>query len=209
MQRGESLSPTSFGKDAQEIHPHRQQVETQNSFVLPGTTKHCTTALTDFLNSIVRIYECSFKNFLDDHLAFGGEPSLEDNVQFILTDPPFNCRQERGDETAKYNKLTLEDMQNVVNFTANLLRKGGHALIFCSAQQLKDRSRLFSSHSFFSCRGHKKQTFMVSQVPDMYIYHPSYSKNFPGRKSCARSSASNMALHVQKNGLPLIEEEKW
>lgn len=80
-------------------------------------------------------YRCSFVSQIENHLAVGGDQPIEESVQLVLTDPAYNCRRKGGDENASHDVLAETNMKEEVRIIANILRKGGHAHLFCSVQQ--------------------------------------------------------------------------
>lgn len=171
-----------------------------------GNTTSSADALWTAMKPHVALYRCSFADLVETHHVVGGEESLDCSVQLVLSDPPYNCRRERGDENAAHDVLFDNDMEQVVDVIARVLRKGGHALVFCSIQQFNTWSDFFRSHG--EREGNRwSPTFTVSPSPDYFVYHSSAHKAFPGRQSCTRSNAVELAVHVKKNGLS-FEAEK-
>lgn len=158
------------------------------------------------MQSWVFVHNCSFRDFMDIHEANEHAFGLEEKVQLALLDPPYNIRRNRGRGNADYDVLEIPDMSDIVTLLNTLLRPGGHAIIFCTAQQYAMWARLFERWN--EGREDEKETYMVDSSPLFVVYHPSCRKSFPGRKSCSLSNKAEMCIHVKKNGLPFAEEEK-
>lgn len=65
-----------------------------------------------------------------------GYGPIRGRVQLVLTDPPYNTRRERRAKDAEYDVFEDSDYRVAANLFRDLLRAGGHVLIFCSCQQL-------------------------------------------------------------------------
>ena len=91
----------------------------------------------DFLSKMsqyCRVYDVPFEDLVSadesrEHVPITG------NVQLILTDPPYNVRRKRNDSNSSYDRLTAEDMQASIEVFDELLRPGGHGIVFCSVLQ--------------------------------------------------------------------------
>ena len=140
--------------------------------------------------------------------------NLKDSAQLILTDPPYNIRRERGMQNAEHDKLHLSDMEECVETIDNMLRPGGHAIIFCSVQQYADWEKLFANyHNRQSSRSSAGnlgtgKTFNVDPTPIVCLDKVNAHRSFPGRTSCTLQNAYDFSVHVKKNGLSYEEEEK-
>lgn len=95
----------------------------------------------------------------------------------------------------------------------HLLRPGGHAIIFCTAQQFPEWETLFNQHmteldSDGTLPKKRRKTFSVDKVPIVMAKHPSGRNGFPGRCSCTLRCDVEFVLHLKKNGLSFQEESK-
>jgi len=155
----------------------------------------------------VRTYECSFEELAEVDEAVGSTDALSGNVQLILTDPPYNIRKDMGTTNAEHDVLTSQQMGTVVDTVDALLRQGGHAIVFCSAQQFPKWERYFARHSTAVGRDDESTpTFAVDRVPIVFAKSPSFFTTNPARKTCTLASSTEFAVHVKKNGLPFKEE---
>lgn len=155
------------------------------------------------LKSWLEMHCCSFQKILEVHEAMT-KHRLSGKVQFLLTDPPYNLRRERGDANAEYDELSSKDMKKVVELTADVLRPGGHGFIFCSFQQLQKWKKLFNH-----VRDHEgNQVFSVDLAPFLLIRHPNNFTSPISRNGTELLNSSEYAVHVKKNGLLQAEEVK-
>ena len=62
---------------------------------------------------------------------------LEGIVDLVLTDPTYNTRRDAGSDNSEYDVFTESDMKNLADVCSQVLKPGGHSLIFCSFQQFE------------------------------------------------------------------------
>lgn len=55
-----------------------------------------------------------------------------------------NIRSERGKDNSDYDKLSPEQMDDVVDTFSDVLRPGGDVILFCAAQQFNEWSKRFA-----------------------------------------------------------------
>lgn len=152
------------------------------------------------MSSIAALYNCSYEALLETHNESTGV-DLTEQVQLVLTDPPYNVL------SAKHDRLPDTEMPQVVETIAQLLRPGGHVVLFCTAQQWSKWATLFTEYDPRTS-GAPRPFFNVDKVPMIFTNHPSFNKTSPHRKSCSLNSAGEFAVHAKRNGLPFKEEEK-
>lgn len=130
----------------------------------------------------VRLYQQEFQAFLDTYEVLAENNALQGNVQLVLKDPPYNIRRESRRKNAEYDHVTHKDCEEFVDFVAEVLRPGGHAIVFCIAQQFDTWYNLFSATN------------------------PRRTDRKQGRNNCALSNSVESAIHLKKNGRHIIEE---
>lgn len=86
------------------------------------------------MGQITSLFDCSFRDLLETNTMLGIGPDIEGQVQLVLTDPPYTIRQERNAPNSEHDVLSADDMKDFVQVVFNLLRPGGHALLFCTQQ---------------------------------------------------------------------------
>ena len=64
--------------------------------------------------------------------------SLTNSVHLVLCDPPYNIRREKDKENSGHDILTKADIDDAVLLFDDVLAKGGHGIVFCSAVQFHD-----------------------------------------------------------------------
>ncbi|KAK1862704.1 hypothetical protein I4F81_005271 [Pyropia yezoensis] len=94
------------------------------------------------LSKVVWTHSGDYKDFLKAHEAHRGGSASEaehkgivGQVQLVLTDPPYNTRREQNAKHSEYDVMGAEDYTFSVRLFRDLVRPGGHVLIFCSFQQ--------------------------------------------------------------------------
>jgi len=73
--------------------------------------------------------------------------NLSGNVDLILMDPPYNVRRESSKKNASHDIFTNDDMEDVVNLAVDMLKPGGHGIIFCSHLQFHSWYNLLNAET--------------------------------------------------------------
>ena len=71
--------------------------------------------------------------------------NLINNVDLVLTDPPYNIRKEGGRENSSHDSFSEKDMKDLVDICEQVLKPGGHGIIFCSFSQFEKYRSLLTS----------------------------------------------------------------
>lgn len=84
----------------------------------------------------IKLYECKSTELVSPS---GETPHprsfLDSTVQHRLTDPPYDVCRKRDANQSAYNKLSASNIKEAVERETSVLRPGGHAVVFCTAQQ--------------------------------------------------------------------------
>ena len=201
--------------------------EPLNVSIKPGRSSQMSTVaneVMDELNVAMTNYFCVFENsFRDiqgDSLDRGCE--ITGNVDLILTSPPrrtvkFSNKEDDSvpDEDKDYDVITLSEMDDFVKICGDLLKVGGHGIIFCSPLQfhlwfhkllsVQEEVEDFESDP----SGNTKKMEKVFQVED----HPlTLVKSAGGRKNMDRKNLhhekeTDIAIHFWRKGLS--NENAW
>lgn len=161
----------------------------------------------------VRMHNCDFESFIEAYDALAEDDELRGEVQLVLSDSPYSIRREKACDNAHYDKLKDEEYESFVECIDEMLRPGGHAVIFCSAQQLNTWREAFHGQCTSSPEGASSSfappasqpTFWVSSTPLYCMYHPSVPNGFPGRATFAMYNMAEMVIHVMKRGVQFKE----
>lgn len=81
-----------------------------------------------------RIYECKSTELVsasNEMLSPGSAPDR--TVQLLFIDPTYSSRLTKNPTHSAYTELLISDIKETVELVADLLRPGGHAVVFCSA----------------------------------------------------------------------------
>ena len=157
----------------------------------------------------VQMVHSSFTGFEDVYENdFFRQPTILGAAQLVLTDPPYNIRKDRGCANSEYDSLATDEMKEVVHIISNLLRPGGHAIVFCSIKQFSIWHDLFASVKQRPDMRKPTPVFSVDKVPLTIAKHQSVNSSFPGTISCSLRSTCEFAVHLKKNGLSFSEEEQ-
>ena len=149
-------------------------------------------AISFELTEFIRMHNCSFEDIIDvDYNESGVDGALDETAQLLLCDPPWGVRK------ADYDRFEVSEMEKFIDLASKVLRKGGHAIIFCSIQQFRDWYDKACDH-----KTNRQATFSVDRQAMHFQRHNSWYLSPPARSSCALHSNSELALHMKKNGLP-------
>lgn len=168
---------------------------------------HVTT-LSKSMQPYVRMHSGSFTDLIEiDDTLYTGQ-SIVENVQLVLSDPPYNVRRQSGSANSDYDFLSKDEMKDCVDHIADLLRPGGHVILFCTVQQFTIWESYFSRHMTDpeTDDDDPTRTFSVDKTPLVLVKHPSMYTAFPGRFSCSLASSAEYAIHAKKQGLARAEE---
>ena len=136
-----------------------------------------------------------------EHATFGSfwrrlETVLTSNVQLVLTDPPYNSRRELASHNSDHDVLHDADMVLFAEITVRMLRCGGHAIIFCDAQQFPAWTSAFNKYS-------SAKEVAVDSMPLVITRHPRAFTQDPLWKSTTLTNMHEFAVHVTKLGAGL------
>lgn len=82
------------------------------------------------LDNYCHIYNVPFQELKD--LVDSDGTHFDDNINFILTEPPHDIQEESAMPSFKHNVLITNDMTGTLDLTADSLEMGGHRYVFCS-----------------------------------------------------------------------------
>lgn len=145
-----------------------------------------------------RMLCCSFEDMGEAHEHLYPRETLMESAQLVLTDPPFNIRRENGYRNSVYDSLSVKEMDAVVEVFDEVLKPGGHGLLFCTGQQFPLWVQKFNSY--------RRKNFVADKTALVMAWHPAANKSFPGRWSTTLQNCVEQAVHVKKRGLTTEQE---
>ena len=169
-----------------------------------GNTCECVAArerLFQAMSPYVRMYNCSFTELVQEDNMASDVPSVEGQVQLVLTDPPYNHRRENGQSNSSHDVLTEDDMKETVDTVLEMNRDGGHVVIFTSPRQFRDWAVLFSELK--SDEGEVE--YKVDPHPLVLINSPGHYFGNVRKKTTALFPVTQWSMHCTKTGLPSQE----
>ena len=146
------------------------------------------------MEAFARLYECSFEDLIDTDGLCSRFGSIEEEVQLVLTDPPFNHRRESNRPNSDHDRLSDEQMSKATEVMTELLGEGGHAIVFCCPLQFHKWYGLFHS-------ANRRRAFNVDPFPLSTVNRPGHFFGYVRRKTTALFSIQSWALHATKTGL--------
>lgn len=168
-------------------------------------------ALFDFMSSkYCRIHDVPFSALVDVDADESGF-YLDGKVSFVVTDPPYNIRNQRSANNSSHDVLTESDMKKCVELFDALLKKGGHGLIFCSSLQFHTWFELLKEYTVCQedgdsdedsqpLRRMKISPFHVEEAMIHFQSSPGHYNRDPAKKSLAHMSVVQTAIHFWKKG---------
>lgn len=134
------------------------------------------------------LYSCRTSDPVRASNIVGAAPVLNETVQVALLDSPCNVWQTSKPKYFALNELSLKETNNTLELTADSLRPGGQATLFCRFQQFAVWHNLLSAHTsrqnggscFFSAST-SKDTSLVSADPFKLVDDLSHHRNNSAR----------------------------
>lgn len=170
-------------------------------------------ALLQASKSYFKLHGCRSSDLIRASFFEASATVLDGAVQLVLTDPPYSARRLKKYKNSIHNNLSFTDMTETVELVGDLLRPGGHAILFCKDQQFAVWHTIFCAHkppqndcSSLSFASTSKDKCMVSAALLTCVDDPSKHRNNPAGESCALANAVELALHVKNNVFPLAAE---
>ena len=188
--------------------------EPLNTSIKPGRnpnmsqeTNDSYDILHDELFKTFKLFEEPFQDLIAQALDSGGV-NLEDSVDLLLTDPPYNIRKDAGKENSDHDAFSDDDMKELAEFSRKVLKKGGHGIIFCAFSQFETYRTLLSSFNEqvldfdTDPTGNTYKTEKVFQVepsPFLFVKKTGHHNN-PRRKNLHHVNVVEICVHFWRNG---------
>lgn len=159
-----------------------------------------------FYDKFFMLYSTSYDSLETLILNDQVQHKIYGDTQLVCIDPPYNTRRLANKQNSSHDVLTAEDMSMVVEQVDQLLRPGGHAVVFCTVQQFVVWQKLFDQYKRMDDKS--SNVFSVDKAPMNFVNSPNNHKTAPHRSSCTLQGMVEYALHLKKNGLSYEEEAK-
>ena len=183
--------------------------------------------LKSFLdNKYLHCYCTGFDEAAESYDSLAGDTTeLHGQVQLLLCDPPFNIRRIRRLPNSEYDRLSLADMKRLCLHALNLVRAGGHVILFCSYEQHQVWQELFRTitndgfdekendedifdmtQALAELHGtQESDNFTVTMDPILYINKPHHYTH-GARYAATHQNGTMYAFHCKRNGASLEQE---
>lgn len=106
---------------------------------------------------------------------------LERTIELGFTDPPYTAPRLRKSKSSVHENLSFKDMKQTVEFLRGLLRPGGHAILFRTAQNSAVYLTRFCAHELTQDDGSSssfvstwRDTILVSAALLTFVEDPSH-----------------------------------
>lgn len=132
------------GDDQNEIQPSGIVVKNEpiNTTIKPGRSRDMSneandamTALGTAMEPYCALVDDDFRELITVSTDLFGI-NLENSVDFIFTDPPYNIRD------VTHDKFDADDMKDLVEFFQQTMKEGAHGIIFCAFSQFEQYRKL-------------------------------------------------------------------
>ena len=182
------------------VKPHRDgRMNKQTSDAFDDIHAHMMKTFT--------ILDDSFVEMCDTARETHGR-RMEDNVDLLLTDPPYNIRNEGGKDNANHDVFTEKDMRKLCELCKTVLKPGGHGIIFCSFAQFEKYREILNSFTEETTdyeadsSGHTKTTttiFTVETSPLVFVRGDGHFSN-PSRSPGMHVNMVEICVHFWRKG---------
>ena len=193
----------------EEPAPPRRGQDVGNTIpVQEEDSSNVSKEMQQLMQPYCRIYDTHFRNLVDLDMELNGE-HLDEAVQLILTDPPYNTRRESNARNSDHDSLLLADIAECVDLFGRVLRPGGHGLVFCSMLQFNSWFRLLLQHKETNTAPvesqeqsiyppNERNTFRVDKVPLFFVPSSGQYASNPAFKKVSHTSIVQIAIHFWK-----------
>ena len=148
------------------------------------------------VDSYARVLHTKVKNFYTE--ATSGAPfdtALMQRAQLVLADPPYEVRFDRDHSNSDYDQLSERNMTRTVTICEQVLRPGGHVVLFCSADQFPEWKKKFVKPDR---NGLPSGKFDVTPVPILFIPERGAESRVPYHRTLTHKNCADYAFHAVK-----------
>ena len=149
-----------------------------------------------FIDDFARVVPSPVKKFYEK--ATSGAPfdtALMNRAQIVLADPPYEVRFRRDRPNSDYDQLSDKNMTRTVEVCEQVLRPGGHVVLFCSADQFPEWKKKFAKPDK---NGVPNSEFDVSPVPIVFIPEKGAGNRVPYHQTLTHKNIAEYAFHAVK-----------
>ena len=130
---------------------------------MDAPTKEAYDVLVEALQRYVTVYTASFQQMkaLTDQ---GDSPSIAENIDLIMTDPPFNSRRLADLQNSEYDVLTRANQRSFTDLCDEALVRGGHGIIFSEFMQFPNWYKDLCGITEIVDEGDRVNPFIIEKV---------------------------------------------
>ena len=131
---------------------------------------------------------------------------LDESIDFVLTDPPYNIRRNAEKANSYYDSMTMEDIDKLTELFKFAMKPGAHGIIFCSYQQFEVYRTSLNNHTIelkdyetdpSGNTKHYKPLFVVESTPIVLIKKDGGSI-VPVRGGASHVNMTEICVHFWK-----------
>ena len=170
--------------------------------------------LREELRKYVSVYKADFDDVAEEHEDLTGS-SMNETVDLVLTDPPYNTRREQQRPNSSHDELSTKDMEHFVDVCDSVLLPGGQIIVFCSFIQFPTWLNVFKSLTGKTTEKDEDEEgisrvvedmiFSVEPTPLKFTRARGFYNRTPAARSVAHLSMTEIALHAWKKGASQTE----
>ncbi len=164
---------------------------------------HCDATCDDMKQKLLRhmsktcvTFECAHTELLQALDEEMDRECIRGKVQLILTDPPYGIRSAAGKSNSSHDTISSDEMKQAVEVMHDLLRPGGHVILFCAIQQFNQWRELFVDKTDDDTQ---LRAFKVSKTPLVFVPKEDAYRHQVYRKNLTHQNITEFALHAVRN----------
>ena len=169
-------------------------------------TKKQYEAINCIFDEKFKVFDMSFQDLQENAPQHG--IMLDESVDFVLTDPPYNIRRNADRPNSDYDSMSMQDIDSLTELCKFAMKPGAHGIIFYSYQQFEIYRRSFNNHKIevkdfeTDPTGNTKQQktlFVVEPTPIVLIKKDGGSV-MPVRGGASHVNMTEICIHFWKRG---------
>ena len=162
--------------------------------------------LNNLFKTFFNYYDVQLNDLVAECQTYG--ISLEEQVDLLLTDPPYNVRREANKGNSRYDVFYESDIMDLCDLCKHVLKPGAHGLIFCSFQQFElyrehlNRYKVTVVDRDTDRTGNttcEKNLFVVEPTPIVLIKKDGLA-GLPVRGGASHINMTEICIHFWKRG---------
>ena len=178
---------------------------------MSDNTKKQYEAINYLFGDTFKLLDMRFQD-LQDNAAHHGI-MLDESIDFVLADPPYNIRRQADRPNSRYDSLTYQDIDSLTELCKFAMKPGAHGIIFCSYQQFEIYRKSFNNHKIevrdfetdpTGNTRQQKTLFVVESTPIVLVKRDGGSVA-PVRGGASHVNMTEICIHFWKRAADVLE----